>query len=189
MSPQHYCWENRCTGILHGSVSRKDESLNQKSGFPCIPCIWLVFGEIACSFYTVSVHRWIFFPTAEQLWWNENANWMQQISGQQWLLAVLSLQLTPQLAWCGPTQRVQPHDCPRLLVFRASTTNSQFISLLSFPSHRSPSMFDNFLLITHYPQPCSTLGLLFSSCLVLDLVWTLFGVGDMNLSQYFRRAR
>lgn len=113
------------------------------------PSTQLVFDEIACSFYTVSVHRLFFFPTAEQLWWNENANWMQQISGQQWLLAVLSLQLTPQLAWCGPTQRVQPHDCARLLVFRASTTNSQFISLLSFPSHRSPSMFDNFFFLNY----------------------------------------
>lgn len=62
---------------------------------------------------------------------------------------------------------------------------------LVFPSHRSPSTFDffYFFLITQYSQPRSTLGLLFSSCLVLDLVWTLFGVGDMDLSQYFRRAR
>lgn len=132
--------------------------------------IQLVFGEIACSFNTVSVHGWIFFPTAEQFWWNENANWMQQISGQQWLLAVLSLQLTPQLAWCGPTQRVQPHDCPRLLVFRASTTNSQFISLLSFSFASQPFhvwhfsfnytvfsallYFRSTFLILSHPGPC-----------------------------------
>lgn len=60
---------------------------------------------------------------------------MEQQSGQQWIFTVLSLQQTPLLACCGPTQRVQPHDCPSLLVFRASTINSQLISLLFSPSH------------------------------------------------------
>lgn len=69
MSPQHYCWENRCTEILQGSVSRKDESLNQNQDFLYMSQYSIEvysmepgFGEIACSFNAASVYRWFFFP-------------------------------------------------------------------------------------------------------------------------------
>lgn len=95
---------------------------------------------------------------------------MEQQSGQQWFLTVLLLQLTPQLVWCGPTEGVQPHDCPPLLVFRASTTNSELIS----PSHCTPTHPNDFF--TLYSQLYSTLNLV-SSSLLAPLSGPSSGIG------------
>lgn len=59
---------------------------------------------------------------------------------------------------------VQPHGCPSLLVFRASTTNSQ----LNSPSHWPPPQPIH--LCTIYAQLYSTLSLVSSSLLDPDVV-------------------
>lgn len=111
----------------------------------------------------------------------KKANCMRGISGQQWLLAVAvtPADTTVGAACANPEGETSWLSTPCLGFQGIHNKPTIHLLLFSAPHHRRSFVF---IILG-----CSTLGQVSSSRFARDPVWTLSGVGDMNLSRYFRR--
>lgn len=161
-----------------------------------------VSAETSCSFFpTICIlqrnrrqireYYFLCFQQLSSLDETKKTNCMRGISGQQWLLAVAVTPADTTVgAACANPEGATSWLSSSSLAFQG-IHNKPTIHLLLFSApHHRPSVFDWLFFFPHYIiLGCSTLGQVSSARLVRDPVWTLSGVGDKNLSQYFRRAR